>query len=140
MGVTPGLRSDLYKLVFREKWPRRFFMLFCWIIITFYLIHAETHQRQSLGDGGLSHENPALFAETAHDRGPAAHRLAAASQIRHRRPRPGAQTRAILCLHLKSREEAGIHYQRPHQAWHPIEDEEALHPEALALKAQSASC
>ena len=25
-------------------------MLFCWIIITFYLIHAETHQRQSLGD------------------------------------------------------------------------------------------
>ena len=24
-------------------------MLFCWIIITFYLIHAETHQRQSLG-------------------------------------------------------------------------------------------
>ena len=31
-------------------------MLFCWIIITFYLIHAETHQRQSLGDWGLSHE------------------------------------------------------------------------------------
>ena len=63
---------------FREKWPRRFFMLFCWIIITFYLIHAETHQRQSLGDWGLSHENPGLFAETSHDRGPVAHRLPAA--------------------------------------------------------------
>ena len=34
----------------------------------FYLIHAETHQRQSLGDWGLSHENPALFAETSHEK------------------------------------------------------------------------
>ena len=80
-------------------------MLFCWIIITFYLIHAETQQRQSLGDWALSHENPALLAETAHGRGPAARRLPAATQIRRERRRPSSQTRAQLRLHFESREE-----------------------------------
>ena len=52
--LGPPLPPRVLISSFREKWPRRFFMLFCWIIINFYLIHAESHQRQSHGDWGLS--------------------------------------------------------------------------------------
>ena len=94
---------------------------------------------KGLGIGDFHMKNLALLAETSHDLGPPAHRLPAASYIQHKRRRPSTQTRAQLRLHLESREEDCINHQRPHQAWHGIEDEVASNPEAQALKARSTS-